>query len=185
MVDPRFEKALKVLLPHEGGFGDDPADPGGATNFGVSLRFLRTLGDLDRDGYRDGDLDRDGDVDVEDIRAMTKERAVELYRAQWWDRYAYGRIGDETVAIKVFDLAVNMGAYQAHLVAQRALRACGTRVAEDGVLGPRTRAALDAWPPRPILPALRAEAAGFYRALVAIRPKLDRFLAGWLDRAYS
>lgn len=180
-----FDEALKVVLEHEGGWTDDPRDPGGATNFGVSLRLLRSLGDLDGDDYQDGDLDRDGDVDADDVRAMTRDQAAAVYRGQWWDRYGYWRLAEQATATKVFDLAVNMGPRQAHLIAQRACRALSHAITEDGVLGPQTLGALNGVRDFQALPPLRSEASGFYRALVAKRAELGPFLRGWLTRAYS
>lgn len=175
-----FLAAVSHVLQHEGGFVDAPTDPGGATHFGVSLRWLRGLGDTDGDGWLEGDLDHDGDVDADDIRALTQDQALGLYRTQWWDRYGYGQLADQRLATKIFDLAVNMGAGQAHRLVQRALRAVGKTVREDGVMGPETRAAVDAYAYQGLLPALRSEAAGFYRSL-----NKPEFVAGWLNRAYS
>lgn len=175
-----FLAAVNHVLRHEGGYVDAPTDAGGPTQFGISLRWLRSVGDVNRDGWLEGDLDHDGDVDADDIRALPLAHAVELYRTQWWDRYGYGRIGDQTLATKVFDLAVNMGAGRAHRLVQRALRAAGKVVEEDGVLGPQTLSAIDTYASRGLLPALRSEAAGFYRSL-----NKPEFLNGWLNRAYS
>ena len=68
-----FMEALETVLSHEGGLLMT-GDPGGATNFGVSLRFLATQGefDSDGDGVSDYDFDRDGDIDADDIRRMTR-----------------------------------------------------------------------------------------------------------------
>ncbi len=175
-----FALAISLLLTHEGGFVDHPADPGGATNYGISLSYLSSLGDLDGDGYQDGDLDKDGDVDAADIRALTRDEAIHLYATQWWERYGYDRIQNQVIAAKVFDLAVNMGARQAHRVVQRALRSAGVQVAEDGILGPKTLAAINGVMSWKLLPAIRSEAAGFYRSLQ--RPE---FIQGWLNRAYA
>ncbi len=168
-----FSEAINVVLQHEGGFSDDKDDAGGATNFGISLRFLKGLGD-------EGDIDHDGDVDADDIRKMTVQQAVAIYKTQWWDRYGYEQIHSQDVATKVFDLAVNMGAKRAHIIVQRALRAVGKVVTEDGVIGPVTMDAINNYQPRGLLPAIRSEAAGFYRGL-----NQPKFLAGWLNRAYS
>jgi len=184
-VDDRFDAAVGVVLAHEGGFVDDPADPGAATNWGISLKTLAALGDLDGDGYRDGDRDRDGDVDADDVRALERGDAIAIYRRQWWDRYGYDRVDRLFIATKLFDLAVNMGPRQAHLIVQRALRATDQPVAEDGILGPETLAAINNAPAFELMSAMRSEAAGFYRALIAKRPKLARFERGWLSRAYS
>lgn len=170
-----YERAIAVLLAHEGDFTDHPSDPGGETNFGISLRFLKGVG-LDVDG--------DGVIGPDDIRKLSRADAVSLYRREWWDRHGYDRLPDD-IAIKVFDLAVNMGARQAHKLLQRACHACGSAISEDGVLGPVTIAAARTIAADALLPALRSEAAGFYRALVAARPDLNPFLNGWIRRAYS
>jgi lysozyme family protein len=177
--DPLFEQALRTVLAHEGGYCDDVGDPGGATNFGISLRFARSLGDIDLD------LDRDGDVDADDLRRMTREDAARIYRSQWWDRHGYGRF-PSGVAVKVMDLAVNAGALQAHKILQRAIRAAGgPALIDDGALGPKTLEAVASVDPAPLVAAIRAEAAGFYRALVVAKPALEKFQVGWLNRAYS
>jgi len=174
-----WDRAVEVVLGHEGGFVNDPRDPGGATNWGISLRFLRAQGgDL-------GDVDGDGDIDAEDVRRLPQDVAVELYRREFWERYMYGRL-PEDVAIKVFDLAVNMGPVQAHRCLQRACRACGFDLVEDGVIGRETRRACGSiWPPAALVVALRCEAASFYRLLVSRRTGLEGFLNGWLNRAYA
>lgn len=182
--DVLYARALEVVLKHEGKFSNDPNDPGGATNYGISLRLARRLGDLDGDGELDLDLDDDGDVDIDDIRLLTPEKAGVVYRHVWWDRYGYGRL-HLTLAVKVFDLAVNMGAKQSHRCTQRALRACGYTLAEDGVLGPKTLSAILGVRPELLVIPLRSEAAGFYRGLVARRPASEKYLAGWLNRAYA
>ena len=176
--DRLFEHAVAVVLAHEGGLVDDPADPGGVTNFGISFRFVDAL---------DEDIDSDGDVDAADVRDMTRDQAKALYRREFWDRYGYGKF-HLTVATKVFDLAVNMGPRQAHKCLQRACRAAKateTPLDDDGVLGPKTRQAIMQAGDMRLLIALRSEAAGFYRALAIRDPVRERFLAGWLNRAYD
>jgi len=180
VTDFSFDRAVEFVLSHEGGFSDDPSDPGGPTNWGISLRFLRFLNRIDETGYAPGDLDKDGDIDLGDIIVMKREDAVRIYREQWWERYKYYNIKSIQVASKVMDLSVNMGPYQAHLCVQRALRACGSRVVDDGIFGPRTTAAVNGVDPRPFMAALRSEAAGFYRGL-----NKELYLRGWLNRAYE
>ena len=141
-----FDLAIPTILAHEGGFVDDPDDPGGATNWGISLRYYRKLDwpniDVDVMGLGDGDLDGDGDVDVDDIKVMTRYQALAIYNSQWWVRYKYYLINPQVIATKVFDLSVNMGAGRAHRLLQQALRAVGREVEVDGVVGPKTRAAI-------------------------------------------
>ena len=174
---PSFDEAIGFVLEHEGGCTDDPADPGGATQWGVSLRLLQELGyDVDRRRRR-----RRRPTSA----ALTSREAVAMFRSEWWDRYDYGSLGTQLVAEKVFDLAVNMGPAQAHRLLQRALRA--SRRGESA-RGRRARPAdLDGGPaadPWATRAALRSEAAGFYRLLAAQKPSLAVFLTGWLRRAY-
>lgn len=173
--DPIFAAAVERLLLHEGGYVDHPSDPGGATAYGVSLRWLRSQGE---------DIDGDGDVDVADIKALSRADAIRLYREHWWDRHGYARLG-LVIGQRVFGFAVNMGAPAAHRILQRACRACGEQIADDGALGPVTVHAAGMAGEARLLPALRSEAAGHYRWLVARNPKLEVFLRGWLARAYS
>lgn len=180
-----FDRAIPVILAHEGGFADHPADPGGITNHGISLRFaLRELAkDADGDGRLDGDVDGDGDVDADDIRKFSRDRAAEAYRRCFWDRYGYGRIVDQVVATKVCDMSVNMGGAQAHKLAQRAAVACGEAVVVDGALGPQSVAALNRCEPRELLLELCFQQQRFYQGLVMRKPSLVAFATGWAKRA--
>ncbi len=161
---PLFLRAVARVLADEGGYVDNPADPGGATRFGISQRDYPKL----------------------DIAALTRAQATAIYFRDWWQRYRYGELPG-TVAAKVFDLAVNIGPEHAVRCLQRALRACKRRVSEDGALGRTTLAAVAAASPAELLAALRSEAAGYYRALAASkrREEAGEFLEGWLNRAYE
>ena len=183
---PLFEKAIAFTLAHEGGFVDDPVDPGGATNWGISLRFARAQGELDADGdgWPDLDVDHDGDIDADDIRKLTRVDAIGVYHARFWQPGQFEDYPGHS-GIKAFDYAVNMGPRQAAKLTQRALRACGEAVADDGRIGPKSREALGNVPPDLFVIGLRSEAAGFYRALIAARPQLAKYRRGWLNRAYA
>jgi lysozyme family protein len=176
-----FDTAIITVLRHEGLFVNDSDDAAGATNYGVSLRWLKSIGDLDNDGFIDGDFDHDGDVDVLDIKKIQPNDATKLYRQYWWDKLSYEKIANQLIATKVFDLAINMGRKSAHICLQRAIRAASDiKLLEDGILGPKSLAAINAANVEILLAALRSEAAGFYRSL-----NKTKYIAGWLNRAYS
>ena len=183
LADKRFATAMRQVAQHEGGYVNDPDDPGGATRWGISLAYLRRLDpELGRDL---GDVNNDGELTPEDIRQLPAEQAVEIYRRQWWQAHDYARL-PVSIAGKVFDLAVNMGPSSAHKVLQRALRATGrSDVADDGILGPVTIGAATDARDGALMPAIRSEAAGYYRSLVAADATRRKFIRGWLNRAYA
>ncbi len=161
-----FLRAVSLVLADEGGFVDNPTDPGGATRYGISRRQHPGL----------------------DLAALTREDAIAIYFRDFWSR---GRYADfpAPVAGKLFDLAVNIGPESAARCLQRALRAAGHRVADDGVPGDLTVAAARAAEPQALLSALRSEAAAHYRLVAALWPggravAEREFLQGWLNRAY-
>lgn len=154
----QFEQAIPTVLRHEGGYVFDPADPGGETNFGISRRSYPNI----------------------DIKGLTSATASMIYRQDWWDNYGYGRILDQRIATKVFDTAVNMGAMRAHKIAQVA---AGTT--PDGRLGSESIKALNDAQPSILLHALQDGQAARYRNLVLANPALQKFLNGWIARAYD
>jgi lysozyme family protein len=166
----KFEHAIRKTLEHEGGYVDHPDDPGGATNYGISLRWYRSV--------------IDPNATVDDIKSLTIDDAKTLYRDHFWID-AYDRIFDERVAAKVFDMAVNMGKSQAHKLAQRAAQACGAKIEDDGILGSLSIAAINGIDAEVMLASLRATQAGWYRALANARPQFESFINGWLRRAHA
>lgn len=198
-ISGRYTRAFDTLIGVEGGYVNHPADRGGATKFGISLRFLKAEGkiDLNRDGRADFDLDMDGDLDGQDIRMLTVEHARTLYRRCFWDRlgcYGFARPLGEMM----FDQAVNGGTSAAIRLLQRAINFCQVPegsttplpgVAADGVMGPATRAGVDRVLKHPAkgMPALivayREMAKARYRAIAKADPSQKAFLNGWLARA--
>jgi lysozyme family protein len=184
---PRFDLAVARLLKTEGGFVNHPKDPGGATNFGISLRFLLIEGRIDanHDRFADFDLDMDGDIDVADIRKLTHKDAEVLYRRCFWDRLGCEGFA-RPLGEMLFDQAVNGGIGAAVKILQRAINfASGV----DGAMGAQTRAAVQrvlAFPAKgmpALVVAYREMAKARYRSLVKGDPILRVFLKGWLARA--
>lgn len=178
-----FDKAIKVVLQHEGGYVNNPNDPGGVTNYGISLRFLAQH-------PNEGDFNQDGHVDAEDIASMTWEQAKKVYCAFWWDPFKYSLIPDQTIATKVFDFAINMGATRSHMLLQQSLNSTyDVKLTCDGVLGPASMRVLcavaDGDEEQKLLKAYSDAAWAFYQSLIAKNPKLVVFQKGWKNRAYA
>src|SRR5687767_7997978 len=108
-----FDTAFDRLIGHEGGYVNDPKDPGMETNWGISKRSYPTL----------------------NIRALTRDEAKLLYRDDFWKPLNGDSLFDG-VAFQLFDLAVNSGISTAIRLFQRALD-----VADDGHFGPVSQAA--------------------------------------------
>lgn len=181
-MDDRFNEALEVTLKHEGGYNDVQGDAGGATNYGVSLRFLKDLYKTD-DWV---DLNGDGLIDAKDIKALTKEDAAKIYYKQFWQRQHCDLISHKEVALKLFDMSVNMGIKQAAKLLQRATNRLGfVRLTEDGILGQASITAINKADARHLIVMLRYECVMFYHDLVKAKPDYVKFLKGWTMRAVS
>ncbi|BDW85466.1 holin-associated N-acetylmuramidase [Roseicyclus marinus] len=172
------------IVAREGGYVDDPDDPGGPTKFGVTIHTARRLG---------LDLDADGDVDAADVRQLTRQQAVEIFVRDYFERPRIAML-PEALQPSVFDMQVNAGA-QAVRILQRLLRDMGLEIAVDGVIGPETaRAAQVALEMAPdhLVDAYGIARRNFYYALADRRPASRKYArrrdggkGGWITRAES
>lgn len=190
----RYARAVRHVLGVEGGYVNDPVDRGGATKYGISLRFLVSEGniDLDGDGRADFDLDMDGDIDGADIRKLTVGDAIFLYHRCFWQRLD-AETFPEPIGEMMFDQGVNGGLGAARKLLQRAINRATrgdktvAQIAVDGAIGSATRRALDNVIHhngiRFLVICYREEVKARYRAIVAANPSQSRFLKGWLRRA--
>lgn len=177
-----YSIALEYLLKNEGGIEENPKDPGGLTNMGISLRFLRGIEDPAQYGVHDQNIDADT------IRNLTVTQMTAIYRGEFWDHSNFGNISDQDVCNYVFDAAVNMGIAPAVKCLQRAIWAVWknrSAPCEDGIMGPNTLIWIERCKPVLLLAAMRSERAGNYREIVARQPEQEVFLNGWLRRAYE
>lgn len=176
-----FELAFKKTIKHEGGYNDVKGDAGGATNFGVSLRFLQDV----YKGFDWVDINNDGKVDATDIRGLTIDDAKKIYFEHFWQKQKCDSIASNELAAKLFDMSVNMGLTQAAKLLQRACNACGKNLVVDGKLGPASMIAIDSLSSVELIAALRYECVQFYLNLVEKNATFSKFLKGWLKRAVS
>jgi lysozyme family protein len=123
----------REIVAREGGYVNDPDDPGGATKYGVTIHTLRRLG-IDRDG--------DGDVDIQDIKLLTVDDAVDIFLEHYFERTNVHLL-PEALQATVFDMYVNAGG-NAIKILQRLLAQFRRPVNVDGALGPRTASAVEA-----------------------------------------
>jgi lysozyme family protein len=185
----RFAFVASHVLGLEGGHADHPNDRGGETQFGISLRFLKAEGaiDLNHDRYADFDLDFDGDIDGADVRALTRQQALNLYYHCFWARLKLDRL-PKYIDAAVFDQAVNGGAVAAVKLLQKTVNRLNIRpVAVDGVLGPQTinavMALVDNACADDIIWRYRQEAENRYNDIVRADYSQVVFIRGWAARA--
>lgn len=147
-----FDEAFSALMHNEGGYANNPADPGGETCFGITKRVAR------ENGY------------TGDMRALPLEQAKTIARRVYWDRYLCDQLPD-LIAFQLFDIVYNGGFAVKWL--QLALG-----VNADGNMGPETIAAAQGAEPRSIVLRLNAYRLSWYTSLNTW-PSFGR---GWTNR---
>ena len=166
------------IVAREGGYVNDPDDPGGATNHGVTIATLRRLG---------MDLTGDGCVSSVDVRALTRDQAVQIFIDHYWRRPGIDRL-PEKLQPGVFDMYVNAGANAVRIL-QRLLTRLGRPCTDDGILGPRTIAAAFG-AGSGLAEAYALARRDYYYALADARPASRKYArrrdggkGGWITRA--
>lgn len=159
----RFASIIPWILEHEGGYVNDPQDPGGETNFGISERTYPR----------------------EDIKGLTIDRAAAIYYADWWLRCKIHRLEDDRVAAKVLDACINVGPRTGIKLLQMAIKRCGVVVSIDGYIGPETAGAANRCDPAALVNHLAELLAAYYISKVNEKPEKKKYLKGWLKRARS
>jgi lysozyme family protein len=153
-----FPACLDIVLAKEGGYVDHPADPGGATNLGITFATLSAW--------------RGHPITKADVAALTKAEAGEIYRAKYWNPTRCADL-PAGLDLAVFDYGVNSGVGRPARALQKILG-----VPQDGVIGPVTLAAIKQRDPRELIEALCDERLRFLRSL----PTWGVFGRGWTSR---
>jgi len=149
-----FLKAVNLTLVNEDGYVNDPRDPGGETNFGISKRSYPNV----------------------DIKGLTRDGAIAIYLKDFWNTL-YASITDQFVTNALFDLGVLFGTHSAVRVIQNVLM-----VAVDGVFGPVTLATVNAQNVAILLMNFRNAMIAYATAIVVRNPGDSVFLTGWTNR---
>lgn len=153
-----FDKCLRMLLKHEGGFVSHPKDPGGITNLGVTKKvYEKWVG---------------RDVTEQEMRDLTVEQVAPIYKKNYWDKCKCDKL-PSGADWSVFDWAVNSGTGRASKAVQKI---CGAE--PDGVIGPKTLALLDNISHELIIEDMYKIRQNFYENLKTF----DTFGKGWTRR---
>ncbi len=170
------------IVAREGGYVNDPDDPGGATKYGVTIHTMRRLGI---------DLDGNGKITAEDVKRLSRNKAVEIFLQHY---FLSPRIAELPSVLHetVFDMYVNAGG-NAVKILQRLLREMGEDVSVDGAIGPQTipacaRANVKA--PDHIADAYGIARRNYYFNIADRRPASRKYArtraggkGGWIKRA--
>lgn len=157
-----FDACLAFTLQQEGGYSDDPNDPGGATNYGITLATLQT--------YTGNQA-----LTADDIRNISMATVQAIYRADYWNRLQCDAL-PAGVDLMVFDSGVNIGTGRAARVLQEAAGLTGTDV--DGAIGPHTLSVVGGVAASTMIANLAGQQRAYYQALANF-PIYGR---GWLAR---
>lgn len=176
-----FNSAVVYVLQNEGGLQEDPKDSGGITNYGISLRFLRSIKDSKKYGINAET------INSETIKELTLDQAKSIYKQEFWDHAPFERINNQNNCNFIFDMAVNMGISPAIKCAQRSCWAVLKQrniLVDDGILGNQTIELMNRCSIY-LLAAMRSERAGDYRLIAEKNPNDKEYLNGWLNRSYG
>jgi lysozyme family protein len=159
------DQLIDEIMDREGGYVDHKDDRGGATKFGITKQTLTEW--------------RGHPVTVADVKALGIGEARDIYLSQYVVRPGFLSLPDPLLA-HVVDFGVNAGPAQATKTLQRVVG-----VKDDGVLGPKTRAALASADIADVTRRFWQERIRYYGHLVALRPANATFLDGWLNRCFA
>lgn len=167
----RFDEIIKKTLSHEGGKVFDKNDYGGPTAYGISYKSHP----------------KEFDVTIIDKKVVkvnawpTKERAIEIYRNDYWKKPKISLIENDIIAAKVFDIGVNVGYGRAIKFLQRSLNEIVKNgLSVDGIIGNNTIKAINSAEPNRLLELFKKHAKLYYESL-----NQPRFIKGWLNRLNS
>ena len=176
------DEIVAEILRREGGYVDDPDDPGGATNHGITIGTMRRLG---------LDLTGDDRVTEADVRELSREQAAEIFKQEYYRKTGVARL-PEPLQASVLDMYVNAGSNAVRIL-QELLIEIGVEVSVDGAIGPQTIGACEkalVMAPEHFVDAYGIARRNYYYRLGDRRPSLRKFArrrdggkGGWIKRA--
>jgi|GEM_PF-2209546 len=172
-LSPTFAKFLPTVLKHEGGFVNDPDDPGGATNKGITLETFKANAKL-----------LGVSPTLDNLKKLTNEQAGIIYQQKYWNKVKGDDIQDPQVAYQYVDFYINAG-NNAVKVMQKSLKDLGQDVTVDGKMGKNTLIAINNVDPEKLHDKFRENRIKYYENLASNKSSLKKFLKGWTNRANS
>ena len=170
-----FTKAFQLMIAHEGGYVNDPDDPGGETYKGVARKIFSKwegwskIDLLKRQSDFPGNLDRDAEI---------QEAVSHFYQVNFWDKLKGDQIVNQEIANSIFDFGVNAGVSTSASLAQMVAGADS-----DGVIGANTITAINNFDPDHFLAAFTVAKIARYVNIVKKRPTSRKYFYGWVLRA--
>ncbi len=163
-----FDAFLPILLRFEGGYVNDPTDPGGETNKGVTMATFQQC------SHELLGLDPTSD----NLKALTDAQAGVIYKALYWNKIQGDAIGLQDLANIVCDFYVNAGGHASKLL-QHVLNNMGAHIVEDGSIGAGTMQALAGFDQVQVYRQYKQGRIAYYQAL---GQRFPQFVKGWLNR---
>jgi lysozyme family protein len=154
----RFDACMPFIFKVEGGYSNNPADPGGPTNYGITLATLRAY-------------EGDPNLTADDFKKLTPAVAKEIYRTAYWNRMQCGAL-PAGLDLEVFDFGVNSGPAESVKTLQRLVG-----VTQDGSVGPITLAAVGQFNVGDLIGRFAQARLAFYQGL-----NMPEFEQGWATR---
>jgi lysozyme family protein len=170
-VETQWDRILSFILRWEGEYSNDPDDPGGETNMGITAATLAAA-------YGSGL------VKNSDIKKLTREDASRIYEVRFYKNYGYEKL-PFAVSLAVTDMTVNHGRGGAARIVQRACNRLGKSLTVDGKWGPKTQAAVELLArevPGEFVRLLLDERKKYYDGIIADKPSQMKFRKGWYNR---
>lgn len=166
-MDDNFPYAMKNISKWEwankpdGAPHNDPNDKGGFTKYGIAQNYHKDI----------------------DVASLDLPGAYQVYKEGYWNPFNLGLVSDKDVASALLDTTVQHGVDRdtAHMI-QQAVIASGVSIANDGVIGPKTIAAINSLPAKPFIGKLYDIRKNYYQTLAAHDAKSASELKGWLAR---
>jgi lysozyme family protein len=151
-----FQTAIKLILEHEGGYVNDPDDPGSETNFGISKKAFPNL----------------------DIKNLTQDAAEAIYYNKYWLPMKLDGFQNNLLKLHLFDMGVNAGIVRATMLLQDILN-----VICDGIIGQITIDAANNYPDQKELTDAYINARkSHYEYIVKKNPTQIKYINGWMNR---